>query len=145
MSRGEGMSFASSDRKNDGKADSDRKKIGRKRGGFFRITTDRMEQLQVIGILNEGNRLQTITMDTPRGYISCVKHGKFFEISGRLSKLQPLGFVIKAMIVKTLDLINNDRLTMILTMMVVMASRTSQKSPLSLSSPHHALQRREIN
>jgi len=73
-------------------------------------------QLQVIGILNGGNRLQMITMDTPRGYTSRVKHGKFFEVSGRLSKLQPLGFVIKeilrakAMIVKTLDLINNDRL-----------------------------------
>lgn len=31
--RGEGMSFASSDRKNDGKSESDRKKIGRKGDG----------------------------------------------------------------------------------------------------------------
>ena len=41
--RGEGMSFASSDRKNDGKMASDRKKIGRKGDGIFRITTDRAE------------------------------------------------------------------------------------------------------
>ena len=41
--RGEGMSFASSDRKNDGKMASDRKKIGRKGDGIFRITTDRLE------------------------------------------------------------------------------------------------------
>ncbi|CAG8713816.1 10989_t:CDS:2, partial [Funneliformis caledonium] len=160
--RGEGMSFASSDRKNDGKMASDRKKIGRKGDGIFRITTDRMElgaveagrkweglngtkylkdslklnkmlkdmitklisecnhnifrQLQVIGILNGGNRLQTIIMDAPRGYICRVKRGKIHEVNGRLTKIQPLGFVIKeilrakAIIVKTLDLISNDKL-----------------------------------
>jgi len=57
-----------------------------------------------------------IIMDTLRGYIFRVKHGKFYEVSSRLTKLQPLGFVIKeilyakAIIVKTLDLINNDKL-----------------------------------
>ncbi|CAG8530804.1 15722_t:CDS:1, partial [Cetraspora pellucida] len=71
---------------------------------------------RIIGILNVGNHLQTIMMNTPRGYISRVKHEKFYEVSGRLTKLQPLGFVIKeilyakAIIVKTLDLIDNDKL-----------------------------------
>ncbi|CAG8553436.1 25905_t:CDS:2 [Dentiscutata erythropus] len=164
--RGESMSFASSDRKNDGRTAFDRKKIGRKGDGIFRITADRMElgavesgrdweglngtkylkdslklnkmlkdmitnlisecssntsrQLQVIGILNGGNRLQTIEMDTPKGYISRVKRGKIYEVTGRLTKSQPLAFVIKeilrakATIVRTLNLLNNDKLNYLL-------------------------------
>ncbi|RIA86912.1 hypothetical protein C1645_740505 [Glomus cerebriforme] len=38
--RSEDMSFASRDRKNDGKTDFDRKKIGRKGDEIFRITAD---------------------------------------------------------------------------------------------------------
>ncbi|KAF0406827.1 c2h2-type zinc finger transcription factor [Gigaspora margarita] len=164
--RGESMSFASSDRKNDGRTAFDRKKIGKKGDGIFRITADRMElgaiesgreweglygtkylkdslklnkmlkdmitnlisecsfntsrQLQVIGILNGGNRLQMIEMDTPKGYISRVKRGKIYEVTGRLTKSQPLAFVIKeilrakATIVRTLNLLNNDKLNYLL-------------------------------
>ncbi|CAG8838496.1 44162_t:CDS:2, partial [Gigaspora margarita] len=164
--RGESMSFASSDRKNDGRTAFDRKKIGKKGDGIFRITADRMElgaiesgreceglygtkylkdslklnkmlkdmitnlisecsfntsrQLQVIGILNGGNRLQMIEMNTPKGYISRVKRGKIYEVTGRLMKSQPLAFVIKeilrakATIVRTLNLLNNDKLNYLL-------------------------------
>ncbi len=41
--RGEGMSLSSSDRKNDEEQNSDRKKIGRKGDGIFRISKDRLE------------------------------------------------------------------------------------------------------
>lgn len=162
--RGESMSFASSDRKNEGKTVSNRKKIGRKGDGIFRITKDRMEfgaietgrkweglngskylrdslklgkmlkdmftqlvvecdgkedvirKLQVIGILNGGNRLQTITMDTPRGYICRIQRGKVYEVDGRLSKSQPIAFVVKeilrtkAILLQTLDVINDNKL-----------------------------------
>ncbi|RGB31277.1 hypothetical protein C1646_764271 [Rhizophagus diaphanus] len=49
---------------------------------------------------DRGNRFQTIIIDIPRGYISRVKHGKFYEVSGRLTKSQPLGFVIKEIYVQ---------------------------------------------
>ncbi|CAG8473689.1 8463_t:CDS:2 [Ambispora gerdemannii] len=163
--RGEGMSLASSDRKNEGRTISGRKKIGKKGDGIFRITKDRMEfgaietgrkweglkgtkylkdslklnkmlkdmltqlvaecdrkddiirQLQVIGMLNGGNRLQIITMDTPKGYICRVERGKIYEVNGRLSMSQPLAFVVKeilrtkAIFMQTLDLINNNKLS----------------------------------
>jgi hypothetical protein len=41
--RGEGMSTASSDRKNDARCDADRKKIGKKADGIFRLKGDRLE------------------------------------------------------------------------------------------------------
>ncbi|PKY55374.1 hypothetical protein RhiirA4_474782 [Rhizophagus irregularis] len=137
--RGEGMNFALSNRKNDNKTDSIYKKIRRKEDGIFRITTDHMKiraietghmimnlisenncnifkQFQVIRILNRGNQLQMIIINTSKGYIFYVRHKKFYEVSGRLLKIQPLDFIIKkilhakAIIVKILDLINNYRL-----------------------------------
>ncbi len=41
--RGEGMSMASSNRKNDAGCDVDRKKIGRKEDRIFRLKGDRLE------------------------------------------------------------------------------------------------------
>ncbi|CAG8774145.1 3488_t:CDS:1, partial [Rhizophagus irregularis] len=45
------------------------------------------KQFQVIGILNEGNQLQMIIIDTPRGYIFYVRYKKFYEVSGHLLKI----------------------------------------------------------
>ncbi|CAG8823041.1 9491_t:CDS:2, partial [Racocetra persica] len=146
--RGEGMSCASSDRKNFIRTINDRKKIGRKEDGFLeagrkwegqngtkylndslklnkmmkdmiaQLTTicdereDLVRKLEVIGILHGANRIQIITMDYPKGYISRVKHWKFYEVSGRLTKSNPLALVLKeilcakAIILRTLDLIN---------------------------------------
>ncbi|CAG8762403.1 10456_t:CDS:2 [Cetraspora pellucida] len=158
--RGEAMSCASSDRKNFIRTINDRKKIGRKGDGVFRLRGDRLEfgaieagrkwegqngtkylndslklnkmmkdmiaqliticdgreelvrKLEVIGILHGANRIQIITMDYPKGYISRVKHWKFYEVSGRLTKSNPLALVLKeilcakAIILRTLDLIN---------------------------------------
>ncbi|CAG8568562.1 10438_t:CDS:10 [Funneliformis mosseae] len=116
--RGKGMSFASSDRKNDGKITSDRKKIGRKGDGIFRITTERIE----LGAVEAGrkwkglNGTKYLKDNAPRRYICRIKRGKIYEVNGRLTKIQPLGFVIKeilrakVIIVKTLDLISNDKL-----------------------------------
>ncbi|PKK57126.1 hypothetical protein RhiirC2_764088 [Rhizophagus irregularis] len=160
LARGEGMSCASSDRKNIIRTINDRKKIGRKGDGVFRLRGDRLEfgaieagrkwegqsgtkylndslklnkmmkdmiaqltticnrredlvrKLEVIGILHGANRIQLITMDCPKGYISRVKHRKFYEVSGRLTKSNPLALVLKeilcakTIILRTLDLIN---------------------------------------
>jgi len=38
-----------------------------------------IRQLQVIRILNGGNQLQTIIMDTPRGYISFTETCNFYK------------------------------------------------------------------
>lgn len=158
--RGEGMSCASSDRKNLVRTINDRKKIGRKGDGVFRLHGNRLEfgaieagrkwegqkgtkylndslklnkmmkdmivqlaticdgredlvrKLEVIGILHGANRIQIITMDYPKGYISRIKHRKFYEVSGRLTKSNPLALVLKeilcakTVILRTLDLIN---------------------------------------
>ncbi|GES87242.1 C2H2-type zinc finger transcription factor [Rhizophagus clarus] len=50
--RGEGMSTASSDRKNDASCDADRKKIGKKGDGIFRLKGDRLE----IGAIEAGRK-----------------------------------------------------------------------------------------
>ncbi|KAG9299424.1 hypothetical protein G9A89_009376 [Geosiphon pyriformis] len=34
-------------------------------------------------------------MDLPKGCVSCVQHGKVYEVTGRLSKFQPLAFTLK--------------------------------------------------
>ncbi|CAB4374055.1 unnamed protein product [Rhizophagus irregularis] len=73
---------------------------------------DLVRKLEVIGILHGANRIQLITMDCPKGYISRVKHRKFYEVSGRLTKSNPLALVLKeilcakTIILRTLDLIN---------------------------------------
>ncbi|KAF0521376.1 c2h2-type zinc finger transcription factor [Gigaspora margarita] len=73
---------------------------------------DLVRNLEVIGILHGANRIQIITMDYPKGYISRVKHRKFYEVSGRLTKSNPLALVLKeilcakTIILRTLDLIN---------------------------------------
>ncbi|CAB4401981.1 unnamed protein product [Rhizophagus irregularis] len=83
---------------------------------IFENNCNIFKQFQVIGILNGGNQLQMIIMDTPKGYIFYVRYKKFYEVSGHLLKIQPLDFIIKkilcakAIIVKILDLINNYRL-----------------------------------
>ncbi|CAG8715188.1 7630_t:CDS:2, partial [Funneliformis mosseae] len=158
--RGECMSCASSDRKNIIRMINDRKKIGRKRDGVFKLCKDRLEfgaieagrkweghngtkylndslklnkmmkdmivqltticdwredlvrKLEVIGILHGANRIQIITMDYLKGYISHIRHRKFYEVSGRLTKSNPLALVLKEIlyakyiILRTLDLIN---------------------------------------
>ncbi|CAG8699453.1 5013_t:CDS:2, partial [Acaulospora colombiana] len=158
--RGEGMSHASSDRKNLTRVKNDRKKLGRKGDGIFRLRKDRLEfgaieaghkwegksgtkhmtdslkickmlkdmlnqlsikcdmkedlvrKLQVVGILNGANRIQVMTVDLPKGYITRIQRRKVYEIAGRLSKSKPLAFVLKeilrakSIIMQTLDIIN---------------------------------------
>ncbi|GES87723.1 C2H2-type zinc finger transcription factor [Rhizophagus clarus] len=50
--RGEGMNTTSSDRKNDASCDADRKKIGKKGDGIFRLKGDRLE----IGAIEAGRK-----------------------------------------------------------------------------------------
>ncbi|CAG8613276.1 18235_t:CDS:2 [Dentiscutata erythropus] len=120
LARGEGMSCSSSDRKNLTRTINDRKKFDRKGDGVFRlvgiawnldmiaqlitvcdIREELVKKLEVIGILHGAN-----------GYISRVKHRKFYEVSGRLTKSNPLALVLKeilcakTIILRTLDLIN---------------------------------------
>ncbi|CAG8788497.1 4999_t:CDS:2, partial [Dentiscutata erythropus] len=158
--RGEGMSHASSDRKNLTRATNDRKKLGRKGDGVFRLRKDRLEfgaieagrkwegksgtkymtdslkickmlkdmlnqlaiecgmkedlvrKLQVVGILNGANRIQVMTVDLPKGYITRIQRRKVYEIAGRLSKSKPLAFALKevlcakSIIMQTFDIIN---------------------------------------
>ncbi|CAG8684951.1 16119_t:CDS:2 [Funneliformis mosseae] len=134
LARGESMSFASSDRKNHKRTINDRKKIGRKGDGVFRLSGDRLEfgateagrqlavacdgkedlvrKLQVVGILHGANRFQLLIMDYPKGYISRVKHRKVHTVAGRLNKSEPLAYTLKeilcakAIINQTLDMIN---------------------------------------
>ncbi|CAG8813346.1 41774_t:CDS:2 [Gigaspora margarita] len=158
--RGEGMSHASSDRKNLTRTTNDRKKLGRKGDGVFRLCNDRLEfgaietgrkwegnsgtkymtdslkickmlkdmlnqlaiecgmkedlvrKLQVVGILNGANRIQVMTVDLPKGYITRIQRRKVYEIAGRLSKSKPLAFALKeilyakSIIMQTFDIIN---------------------------------------
>lgn len=120
--RGEGMSLASSDRKNDTSCDADqkttdkkgdgtsssdscdmdRKKIGRKGDGIFRLKGDRLEfgaieagrKWETVGILHSGNRIQLLTMDVPKGYVCRAQRLDFYEVAGRIID-SPLAFVIK--------------------------------------------------
>ncbi|CAG8595528.1 5551_t:CDS:2 [Paraglomus brasilianum] len=158
--RGEGMSHASSDRKNLTRATNDRKKLGRKGDGVFRLRKNRLEfgaieagrkweeksgtkymtdslkickmlkdmlnqlaiecdmkedlvrKLQVVGILNGANRIQVMTVDLPKGYITRIQRRKVYEIAGRLSKSKPLAYALKeilcakSIIMQTVDIIN---------------------------------------
>ncbi|CAG8634137.1 11296_t:CDS:2, partial [Ambispora gerdemannii] len=159
--RGEGMSLASSDRKNLERTIHARKKIGRKGDGVFRLCMDRLEfgaiesgrkwegqsgtkymtdslkickmlkdmlnqlatecdtrenlvrKLQVVGMLHGANRIQVITVDLPKGYVTRIQHRKVREVAGRLTKSKPLALVLKeilyakSIITQTLDIINN--------------------------------------
>ncbi|CAG8575774.1 990_t:CDS:2 [Acaulospora morrowiae] len=126
--RGESMSYASSDRKNLTRETNDRKKLGRKGDGVFRLRKDRLEfgaietgrkwegksgtkymtdslkickmlkdmlnqlaiecdmkedlvrKLQVVGILNGANRIQVMTVDLPKGYITHIRYNKQDEV-----------------------------------------------------------------
>ncbi|CAG8571588.1 1427_t:CDS:2 [Paraglomus occultum] len=134
--RGEGMSFASSERKN---AVNTYKKFGRKGDGVFRLPNSRLEVgaieagrkykeksgtkllsdslklskmlkdmmdklikecgtkegLKVIGILNGANRLQVLTVDRPKGYVTRMNHNNIQEVAGRLTNTKPLALVLK--------------------------------------------------
>ncbi|CAG8501609.1 11535_t:CDS:2 [Diversispora eburnea] len=157
--RGEGMSLASSNRKNHERTINDRKKIGRKGDGVFRLSKDRLEfgaieakrkwegengtgylkdslklnkmlkdmlnqlvivcnmredfarKLQVVGMLLGKNRIQVITADLPKGYVTRIQRRKIHEVAGRLTKFKPLAFVLKeilyakSIIMQTLDII----------------------------------------
>ncbi|CAI2182374.1 20653_t:CDS:2 [Funneliformis geosporum] len=135
--RGEGMSLSSSDRKNDEDQNSeDRKKIGRKGDGIFRMDSlklsrmlrdmlvklimalkgneQEMRQLQTVGILHSANRFQLLIMDIPKGYICRTKRLDFHEVAGRIND-PPLAFVIKdilrakAIITRTLELVKQGK------------------------------------
>lgn len=158
--RGEGMSIASSERKNAQRKNNDRKKIGRKGDGVFRLRKDHwefgaieagrkweglkgtkymtdslklckmlkdmldklfvefemkkniVEKLKVIGILHGANRIQVITVDHPKGYVTRINRNKVQEVAGRLTNSKPLALVLKeilyakSVIASTLDVFN---------------------------------------
>ncbi|CAG8759610.1 10046_t:CDS:2 [Cetraspora pellucida] len=158
--RGEGMSIASSERKNVQRKIHDRKKIGKKGDGVFRLRKDHwefgaieagrkweglkgtkymtdslklckmlkdmldklfvecemkkniVEKLKVIGILHGANRIQVITVDHPKGYVTRINRNKIQEVAGRLTNSKPLALVLKeilyakSVIVSTLDVFN---------------------------------------
>ncbi|CAG8616568.1 7163_t:CDS:2 [Gigaspora rosea] len=158
--RGEGMSLASSDRKNVERTTSDRKKVGRKGDGVFRLHKDRLEfgaieagrdwegqcgskiitdslkickmlkdmlnqlaiecnmkenhvrKLRVVGMLQSGNRMQVITADLSKGYVTRIRRRKVCEVSAHLTKSKPLAlvlkeiFYVKNIILRTFDIIN---------------------------------------
>ncbi|CAG8542635.1 13582_t:CDS:2, partial [Racocetra fulgida] len=122
--RGEGMSFASSERKNIQRKINDHKKFGRKGDGVFRLHKGRLEfgaieagrnweeindklireckmkenlvkKLKVIGILHGANRLQVLTIDHPEGYITRINRNNVQEVAGRLTNSKPLALVLK--------------------------------------------------
>ena len=71
-----------------------------------------VRKLEVIKILHRVNRIQIITIDYSKGYISCIRYRKFYKVSGHLTKSNPLTLVLKEIlcvkyiILRTLDLIN---------------------------------------
>ncbi|CAG8438626.1 7853_t:CDS:2 [Scutellospora calospora] len=73
---------------------------------------DFVRKLQVVGILNGANRIQVMTVDLPKGYITRIQRRKVYEIAGRLSKSKPLAFALKeilcakSIIMQTFDIIN---------------------------------------
>ncbi|CAI2176853.1 14016_t:CDS:2 [Funneliformis geosporum] len=54
-----------------------------------------VRKLEVVGILHGANRIQIITMDYPKGYISRIKRRKFCKVPGRLTNSTPLALVLK--------------------------------------------------
>jgi len=113
--RSEGMSFISNDRKNDrtGKGD-----------GIFRITDRKWVELNGTKYFKDSCKLlnikwgKSIANDyyghSERIYCIChVKRGKFYEINGRLTKSQPLAFVIDCEDFRINNLFNDDTTTMI--------------------------------
>ncbi|CAG8676634.1 14779_t:CDS:2, partial [Cetraspora pellucida] len=157
--RGEGMSFASSERKNIQRKINDHKKFGRKGDGVFRLHKGRLEfgtieagrnweeingtkymsdslkiskmlkdmldklirerkmkedlvkKLKVIGILHGANRLQVLTVDHPKGYITRINRNNV-QVAGRLTNSKPLALVLKevlyarSVIIATMDVID---------------------------------------
>ncbi|CAJ0760314.1 4677_t:CDS:2 [Entrophospora sp. SA101] len=53
------------------------------------------EETNVIGILHGANRLQVLTVDHPKGYITRINRNNVQEVAGRLSNAKPLAFVLK--------------------------------------------------
>ncbi|CAG8670614.1 3470_t:CDS:2, partial [Racocetra fulgida] len=113
--RVDGMSRASSDRKNQDNHRTNRKKIGRKGDGIFRLKESRLEFGAIeAGRKWEANRLQLLTMDIPMGYISRIQHHEFREVTGSINNLL-LGFVLKdilrarSIITQTLELIQESK------------------------------------
>ncbi|RHZ75672.1 hypothetical protein Glove_212g30 [Diversispora epigaea] len=58
-----------------------------------------LRQLQLVGIIHGPNKIQTMVMDCPKGYISRVIHRKVCEVSNQLTKSEPLAFVLKEILV----------------------------------------------
>ncbi|CAG8455664.1 6273_t:CDS:2, partial [Scutellospora calospora] len=131
--RSEGMSFASSDRKKVERMTSDRKKVGRKGDGVFRLHKDHLEfgaieagrdwegqceskiiadSLKILGMLQSRNRMQVITADFSKEYVTRIRRRKVCEVSAHLTKSKPLAlvlkeiFYVKNIILRTFDIIN---------------------------------------
>ncbi|CAG8821354.1 22810_t:CDS:2, partial [Gigaspora margarita] len=138
--RGEGMSFASSERKNIQRKINDHKKFGRKGDGeeingmkymsdslkISKILKDMLDKLireckmkenlvkklKVIGILHGANRLQVLTIDHPKGYITRINCNNVQEVASRLTNSKPLALVLKevlyarSIIIATMDVID---------------------------------------
>ncbi|RHZ89253.1 hypothetical protein Glove_16g218 [Diversispora epigaea] len=74
---------------------------------------DYVRKLQVVGMLQSANRMQVITVDLPKGYITRVRRRKVCEVAGRLTKSKPLALVLKEIfyvkdtILQTLEIINH--------------------------------------
>ncbi|CAI2191366.1 19440_t:CDS:2, partial [Funneliformis geosporum] len=130
--RGDGMSFASSDRKNQNRTTNVRKKIGRKGDGVFRLHGDRLEfgaieagrkwegksgtkylndSLKINKMLKDMIAQLAITCEGKNDlvYISRIQHRKVRVVAGRLTNSEPLAYVLKeilcakAIIGQTLD------------------------------------------
>ncbi|CAJ0641056.1 55_t:CDS:2 [Entrophospora sp. SA101] len=57
--------------------------------------SDSLKYLRLIGILHGANRLQVLTVDHPKGYITRINRNNVQEVAGRLSNAKPLAFVLK--------------------------------------------------
>nr|CAG8444148.1 9718_t:CDS:2 [Entrophospora candida] len=60
-----------------------------------KIKESLIKKLKVIGILHGANRLQVLTVDHPKGYITRINRNNVQEVAGRLTNAKPLAFVLK--------------------------------------------------
>ncbi|KAF0434227.1 c2h2-type zinc finger transcription factor [Gigaspora margarita] len=79
-----------------------------------KMNEDLVKKLKVVGILHGANRLQILTVDHPKGYITRINHNNIQEVSGRLTAAKPLALVLKevlyarSIIIETVDMIDRD-------------------------------------
>ncbi|RIB09720.1 hypothetical protein C2G38_2146412 [Gigaspora rosea] len=80
-----------------------------------KMDKDLVKKLKVVGFLHGANRLQILTVDHPKGYITRInRNNNIPEVAGRITNAKPLALVLKevlyarSIIIETINMICRD-------------------------------------